>query len=192
MRKTVTRCPIIMVALFSIILVSFPLFPSTAGIVSNPQLVDRTLKGDRLTNVPAAGKIGSKAQPSFVKALKVPIVVIECLARCRHRNLQRSLGIAWCSYRPRRSKFVCRSLAVRCLHESTLPKSSQARATRHCRADWYRTGTEMRAWADQITPPQSARRLPTEFANEWDWRSLTAPATGSATITASRSHTRST
>jgi hypothetical protein len=38
-----------------------------------PQLVDRTLKGDRLTNVPAAGKIGSKAQPSFVKALKVPI-----------------------------------------------------------------------------------------------------------------------
>ena len=73
MRKTVTRCAVITVALFSIILVSFPLFPSTAGIVSNPQLVDRTLKGNRLTNVPAAGKIGSKAQPSFVKALKVPI-----------------------------------------------------------------------------------------------------------------------
>ena len=69
MPKTVTRCAVIMVVLFSIILVSFPLFPSTAGIVSNPQRVDRTLKG----NVPAAGKIGSKAQPSFVKALKVSI-----------------------------------------------------------------------------------------------------------------------
>ena len=46
MRKTVTRCAVIMVALFSIILVSFPLFPSTAGIVSNPQRVDRTLKGN--------------------------------------------------------------------------------------------------------------------------------------------------
>lgn len=70
MPKTVTRCAVIMVVLFSIILVLFPLFPSTAGIVSN---LDRTLKGDRLTNVPAAGKIGSKAQPSFVKALKVSI-----------------------------------------------------------------------------------------------------------------------
>ena len=26
--------------------------------------------------------------------------MIECLARCRHRNLQRSLGVAWCSCRP--------------------------------------------------------------------------------------------
>ena len=73
MRKTVTRCTVIVVALFSIILVSFPLFPSTAGIVFNPQLVDRTLKGDRLTNTPAAGKIGSKFQPSRVRAHKVPM-----------------------------------------------------------------------------------------------------------------------
>ena len=73
MRKTVTRCTVIVVALFSIILVSFPLFPSTAGIVFNPQLVDRTLKGDRLTNTPAAGKIGSKSQPSLVRAHKVPM-----------------------------------------------------------------------------------------------------------------------
>ena len=73
MRKTVTRCTIIVVALFSIILVSFPLFPSTAGIVFNPQLVDRTLKGDRLINTPAVGKIGSKYQPSLVRAHKVPM-----------------------------------------------------------------------------------------------------------------------
>ena len=74
MRKTVTRCPIIMVALFSIILVSFPLFPSTAGIVSNPQLVDRTLKGDRLSNASAPIKNGPKSQPSLVQAEKrVPV-----------------------------------------------------------------------------------------------------------------------
>jgi hypothetical protein len=70
MCKTVTRCTIIVVALFSIILVSFPLFASTAGTVFN-QLVDRTLKGDRLTNPP--GKIGSKSQPSLVRAHKVPM-----------------------------------------------------------------------------------------------------------------------
>jgi hypothetical protein len=67
-------------------------FPSTAGIVSNPQLVDRTLKGNRLTNVPAAGKIGSKAQPSFVKALKVSIGCDRVFSSMRHRNLQRSFG----------------------------------------------------------------------------------------------------
>ena len=72
MRKTArmrNRCE----ALGLIALVSFPSFPSTVGIISKPQLVDRTLKGDRLTNVPAAGKIGSKPQPSFVSAHKVPI-----------------------------------------------------------------------------------------------------------------------
>jgi hypothetical protein len=84
------------------------------------------------------------------------LVVIECLARCRHRNLQRSLGVAWCSCRPcdAANLFAAcrtRTRAVRCLHESTLPKSSQARATRRCRADWYRTGTEMRMRAASAT-----------------------------------------
>jgi hypothetical protein len=72
MRKTV-RCAIVVTALGLIVLVSFPSFPSTVGIMLKPQLVDRTLKGDRLTNAPAAGKIGSKPQPSFVSAHKVPI-----------------------------------------------------------------------------------------------------------------------
>jgi hypothetical protein len=72
MRKTV-RCAIVVTALGLIVLASFPSFPSTVGIISKPQLVDRTLKGDRLTNAPAAGKIGAKSQPSFVSAHKVPI-----------------------------------------------------------------------------------------------------------------------
>ena len=71
MRKTVTRCAVVVTALSLIVVVSFP---STVGIIS-PQLVDRALKGDRLTitNAPAVGKIGSKSQPSFVSAHKVPI-----------------------------------------------------------------------------------------------------------------------
>jgi hypothetical protein len=73
MRKMVTRCAIVVTALGLIVLVSFPSFPSTVEIISKPQLVDRTLKGDRLTNAPAAGKIGSKPQPSFVRAQKVPV-----------------------------------------------------------------------------------------------------------------------
>jgi hypothetical protein len=72
MRKTV-RCAIAVTALGLIVFVSFPSFPSTVGIMFKPQLVDRTLKGDRLTNAPAAGEIGSKPQPSFGSAHKVPI-----------------------------------------------------------------------------------------------------------------------
>ena len=124
MRKTVTRCAVIMVVLFSIILVSFPLFPSTAGIVSNPQLVDRTLKGNRLTNVPAAGKIGSKAQPSFVKALKVSIGCDRVFSSMSFTASSTIFGRCLV-YLPsvRRKKFVCRlgdrtrTRAVRCLHE---------------------------------------------------------------------------
>ena len=52
MHKTVTRCAIAASALCSIILVSFPSFPSTLGMVSKFQLVDHTLKGDRLSNAP--------------------------------------------------------------------------------------------------------------------------------------------
>ena len=41
-----------------IVLISFPSFPSTLGIVFKPQLVDRALKGDRPTNAPAPAKNG--------------------------------------------------------------------------------------------------------------------------------------
>jgi hypothetical protein len=70
MRKTVTQCAIVMAALCSIVLVSFPSFPSTLGMVSKPQLVDRALKGDRLTNPLAATKNGPKSQPSLVRTGK--------------------------------------------------------------------------------------------------------------------------
>jgi hypothetical protein len=53
MRKAVTRSAILASALCAVIFISFPSFPSTLGIVSKPQLVDRALKGDRLTNAPA-------------------------------------------------------------------------------------------------------------------------------------------
>ena len=53
MRKTVTRCAVIMVVTFLDHPCLVSVFSSTAGIVSN---LDCTLKGDRLTNVPAAGK----------------------------------------------------------------------------------------------------------------------------------------
>ena len=74
MRKAVMLCPIAATVLFSTILVSFPSFPSTLGIVSKFQLVDRTLKGDRLSNAPAQAKTGPKSQPSLVPAEKrVPV-----------------------------------------------------------------------------------------------------------------------
>ncbi len=74
MHKTVTRCAIAALALCSIILVSFPSFPSTLGIVSKFQLVDRTLKGDRLSNAPELAKNGPKSQPSLLRAEKrVPV-----------------------------------------------------------------------------------------------------------------------
>jgi hypothetical protein len=54
MRRTITRLAIVATALCSIVLISFPSFPSTLGIVFKPQLVDRALKGDRLTIAPAS------------------------------------------------------------------------------------------------------------------------------------------
>ena len=70
MRRTITRLAIVSTALCSIVLISFPSFPSTLGIVFKPQLVDRALKGDRLTNAPAPAKNEPKSQPSLERAGK--------------------------------------------------------------------------------------------------------------------------
>ena len=74
MRRTITRLTIVGIALCLIVLISFPSFPSTLGMVSKPILVDRTVKGDRLSNTSAPTKHGPKAQPSLVRAEKrVPV-----------------------------------------------------------------------------------------------------------------------
>jgi hypothetical protein len=70
MRRTITRLAIVSTALCSIVLISFPSFPSTLGIVSKPQLVDHALKGDRLTNAPAPAKNRPKSQPSLERVGK--------------------------------------------------------------------------------------------------------------------------
>ena len=72
MRRTIARLAIVLMALCSIVLISFPSFPSTLGIAFKPQSVDRALKGDRLTNAPAPAptKNGPKSQPSLVRASK--------------------------------------------------------------------------------------------------------------------------
>ena len=70
MRRTISRLAIVATALCSIVLISFPSFPSTLGIVFKPQLVDRALKGDRLTNAPAPAKNEPKSQPSLERAGK--------------------------------------------------------------------------------------------------------------------------
>ena len=46
-RSTLGRCAGVTVALLSIILISFPSFPSTIGFNPNPQTLNRELKGDR-------------------------------------------------------------------------------------------------------------------------------------------------
>ena len=74
MRRTITRLAIVGTALCSIVLISFPSFPSTLGMISKPISVDRTLKGDRLNSVSAPIKSGPKSQPSLVQAEKrVPV-----------------------------------------------------------------------------------------------------------------------
>jgi hypothetical protein len=74
MRQTITRLTIVATALCSITLISFPSFPSTLGIVFKPQLVDRALKRDLLSNASAPTKNGPKSQPSLVRAEKrVPV-----------------------------------------------------------------------------------------------------------------------
>ena len=74
MRQTITRLTIVATALCSITLISFPSFPSTLGIVFKPQLVDRALKRDRLTNASAPAKNELKSQPVLVRTGKqVPV-----------------------------------------------------------------------------------------------------------------------
>jgi hypothetical protein len=74
MRRIVARLAIVATALRSIVLISFPSFPNTLGIVFSPQLVDRALKGDRLTNAPSPAKNSLKSQPALVRAgKKVPV-----------------------------------------------------------------------------------------------------------------------
>ena len=72
MRKTVLSFAVATTALCSIVLFSFPSFPSTLGTAFKPQSVDRALKGDRLTNAPtpAPTKNGPKSQPSLERASK--------------------------------------------------------------------------------------------------------------------------
>jgi hypothetical protein len=65
MRRTVLRLAVVATALCSIVLISFPSFPSTLGVVSKPQVVDRALKGDRLPNALAPAKNGPKSKPSL-------------------------------------------------------------------------------------------------------------------------------
>jgi hypothetical protein len=70
MRKTIARLAIIGTAICSIVLISFPSFPSTLGAVYELQVVDRALKGDRLTNASGSAKYGPKLQPSLERASK--------------------------------------------------------------------------------------------------------------------------
>jgi hypothetical protein len=82
-RGTVLRLAIVATALCSIVFISFPSFPSTLEMVSNPQVVDRALKGDRLTNSPANN--GPKSQPSLERRLnECPWAATALSARCQH------------------------------------------------------------------------------------------------------------
>jgi hypothetical protein len=53
MHSTLARLAIVVTALFSVTLISFPSFPNTLVKASKPQEIARALKGDRLTNIPA-------------------------------------------------------------------------------------------------------------------------------------------
>ena len=70
MRKTVARCVFLVMAICSAILFSFPSFPSTLAILSKPQVVDRALKGDRLTIAPSPAKNGRTSRPASVRTGK--------------------------------------------------------------------------------------------------------------------------
>jgi hypothetical protein len=74
MRRTIPRLAIVGTALCSIVLISFPSFPSTLGMTYKPILVDRTLKGDRLSSTSSPTKHGPKSKPSLVRTEKrVPV-----------------------------------------------------------------------------------------------------------------------
>ena len=72
MRKTALRLTIVATAICSIVLFSFPSFPSTLGAAFKPQLVESALKGDQQTNSP--NPANPKSQPSLERAAKrVPV-----------------------------------------------------------------------------------------------------------------------
>jgi hypothetical protein len=74
MNTTIVRVAVIAAAICSIVLISFPSFPSAHGIDFKPQPVNRALKGDRPTTAPAQVKNGRKSQPSLERAGKqVPL-----------------------------------------------------------------------------------------------------------------------
>ena len=102
MRKTVARCVFLVMAICSAILFSFPSFPSTLAILSKPQVVDRALKGDRLTIAPSPAKNGRTSRPApFEQVNMCPWAAIALLARCRRRNFPRSLVAVLCNSPPR-------------------------------------------------------------------------------------------
>jgi hypothetical protein len=76
-RPSLARCAAVTVALLSISLISFPSFPSTIGFSSNPQTVNRELKGDRqrtITPTPLPTKNRPLSLPSLSRAhKKVPV-----------------------------------------------------------------------------------------------------------------------
>jgi hypothetical protein len=73
MRNTITRLAIVATALVSIVLISFPSFPSTLRLVSKLQFVDRG-KRDRLMDATTSAKNGPKSQTALVRMGKqVPV-----------------------------------------------------------------------------------------------------------------------
>ena len=98
MNRTVVRLAVVTTAICSVVLLSFPSFPSTLGIVFKPQLVDRALKGDRLTNAPAPAKNEPKSQPSLDRAGKqVPLGCDRVFSSMSAPQFSTSLVVAWCS-----------------------------------------------------------------------------------------------
>ena len=74
MNRTVVRIAVVATAICSIVLISFPSFPSAHGLDFKPQPVNRALKGDRPTTAPAQVKSEARSQPSLERAGKlVPV-----------------------------------------------------------------------------------------------------------------------
>jgi hypothetical protein len=74
MNRIIVRVAVVATAIFSIVLISFPSFPSAHGINFKPQPVNRAVKGDRPAIAPAQVKNGCKSQPSLERAgQQVPV-----------------------------------------------------------------------------------------------------------------------